>query len=72
MMKEEFEKYLKSIGFKYNGHGYYNYKEYEIFLLYDSYNFFNRFVCDYNIPMSDIRKLKRIERSYKLKKLLSL
>ena len=45
MSREEFIYFIKSIGFKYNGHGYYEYKEYEIFLLYNHYDFFNGYKC---------------------------
>ena len=64
MNREEFEKFIESIGFKSNDilDYYHYYKKYRIDLYYDKYGFY----YGYN----DLRPLNQIERSYKLKKIL--
>ena len=73
MSREEFKMYIESIGFKYNGHGYYVYKEYEINLYIDHYDFNNGsewvFYINFDIRPFDMY-FKRELRSFKLKELL--
>ncbi len=75
-MKEEFIKLIESIGFKYK-YGYYNYKEFEIYLYNDSYVLHNGFGFNQERIISSYCDLRPIEkyfkkefRSFKLKLLL--
>ena len=71
MSREEFIKFIESIGFKYNKHkDYYDYKEYSIYLYRDHYDFYNGLNWWWNKDYNDLTPLKQIERSYKLKKIL--
>ena len=70
MSREEFINYIESIGFKYNGHGYYVYKECEIYLWNDHYDFYNRSELIHYIDLNDLTPLKKITRSIKLKQIL--
>ena len=70
MSREEFKKFIESIGFKYTGHGYYVYKECEIYLWNDHYDFYNISELIYNIDLNDLTPLKKMTRCIKLKQLL--
>ena len=72
MSKEEFVKFIESIGFNHNGHNghYYLYKEYSIYLFLKHYGFHNGSEWVYNIKLNDLTPLKQIIRSIKLKQLL--
>ena len=69
----EFEKFIESIGFKYNGH-YYRYKDYIIFLNSDNYEFNNGSEWVLCIEFYDLtplkNELKNEFRSLKLKQIL--
>ena len=68
MNREEFKKYIKSIGFEYdNITGFYDYKEFRIYLWYGNYNFWNGSEWKFAIPYNDLTKLFR---GIKLKKIL--
>ena len=67
MSRDEFKLYIESIGFRY--HGSYKYKKYRIHMNLNNYIFNSGgkwFTYDYN----DLRPLKQITRSIKLKKIL--
>ena len=70
----EFRKIMVSIGFKYNGHRYYEYKNYQIDLYNNYYNFYNGLEWFYANTLTDLRPLekyfKKELRSIKLKQLL--
>ena len=77
MTREEFIKFIESIGFKYNKHkDYYDYKEYGIYLLQNNYNyyvFYNgsgciTYVLDDLTPLE--KYFKNELRSIKLKNIL--
>ena len=80
MSREEFIKYIETIGFEYavsfnniERHDFYNdgynYKKYRIELYNNYYDFYNGSGwCYYGF--NNISPLKQIERSYKLKKIL--
>ena len=77
MIRKEFEKYIKTIGFKSinsNGDYSYKYKGCEIDLYDDHYDFFNGSEWTLRIPFNDLTQLekefKRELRSIKLKQLL--
>ena len=69
MNRKEFIKYIESIGFKTFGF-YYYYKQYRIDLYKYKYEFYNGSEWIYYIKLDDLTPLKKIERSYKLKKIL--
>ena len=69
MKREEFIKYIESIGFKYNGSSY-RYKEYYIYLFIEYYHFYNGSESIYDIPLNDLTPLLKLIRSIKLKKIL--
>ena len=75
MIREEFKKFIKSIGFEYN-YGYYEYKEYRICLYTGCYHFHDGSEWIVDIPLNNLRSIenyfKQELRSIKLKKLLSL
>ena len=66
----EFINNIESIGFKYNEHDYYGYKEYIIYLYKDVYSFYNGSEWIRNIYLNDLTPLKKITRSIKLKQIL--
>ena len=67
----EFRNYIESIGFKNDGYGlYYRYNQYEIILYFNSYDFINGSEWIRNIDLNDLRPLKKITRSIKLKQIL--
>ena len=68
--KEEFKLYIESIGFKYNVHRYYVYKNNQIDLYSSYYDFWNGSEWIFIVKLNDLTPLKQIERSYKLKKIL--
>ena len=71
MNHEEFRNYIESMGFEYDGYGlYYRYNQYEIILYFNSFDFINGSEWIRNIDLNDLRPLKKITRSIKLKKLL--
>ena len=75
MSKEEFKKYIESIGFKYDSYSYL-YKNYQIDLYNNYYNFYNGlnwwWYKDYD-DLTDLETIFKKElRSIKLKQLLSL
>ena len=70
MSEFEFRRYLLSIGFKYDGYGYYEYKESRIKLYNNYYHFFNGSGWIYNRDLNDLTPLNKITRSYKLKNIL--
>ena len=79
MSKEEFKKYIESIGFKYIAQVYttdthYRYKNYQIDLYNNNYNFYNRSGWALNISLNNLKPLqkefKNELRSIKLKKIL--
>ena len=69
MNVEEFIKFIESIGFKYTGH-FYRYKKYKIDLYYECYDFCDGSEWIYSIVLNDLRLLRKLDRSYKLKKIL--
>ena len=73
MSKEEFKKYIESIGFKYDSYSYL-YKNYQIDLYNNNYNFYNRSGWALNISLNNLKPLqkefKNELRSIKLKKIL--
>ena len=70
MSREEFINYIESIGFKYNGHDYYGYKECEIYLYDNHYDFYNGIEWFDDIDLNDLTPLNKITRRIKLKQLL--
>ena len=71
MSTEEFKQFIESIGFKFNSHNiFYEYKEYRICLYNKYYNFYNGSEWIFIVKLNQLRHLKQIERSYKLKKIL--
>ena len=77
MSRDDIEKFILSIGFKYNGNigdYYYNYKEFVIYLYDDHYDFYNGIEWFDDIDLNDLRPLdkefKKELRSIKLKGLL--
>ena len=70
MNKEEFIKYIESIGFIDNNDELYVYKGFGINLYYSYYNFFNGSEWEFDIPYNDLKPLLKIIRSIKLKQLL--
>ena len=66
----EFEKFILSIGFKYDTYRQYEYKKYNIYLDRDHYDFYNgsEWIC--YIKLDDLRLLNKIIREYKLKNIL--
>ena len=70
MNREEFIKYIESIGFQSNEHGYYNYKAFKIYYHIEEYEFYNgsEWCAHYYNDLAP--ELKRLIRSYKLKALL--
>ena len=69
MNVEEFKKFIESIGFKYTGH-FYRYKSYIIGLYPEHYNFENGSEWINRIHYNDLTLLRKLDRSYKLKKIL--
>ena len=67
MNRYEFRNYIKSIGFKYDI--IYIYKEYQIILYTDYYNYYNGSRWCY-YEFNDLTPLRKFDRSYKLKKIL--
>ena len=72
MSREEFENYIESLGFKDDRWCVYTYEKYIIDLHGEYYDFFNGLENYFYININDLEPLKKIERSIKLKKLLSL
>ena len=74
MSEEKFKLLIESIGFKYNVHRYYEYKNYQIDLFEDIYDFFDGSEWTWGIPLNDITLLenefKQALRSIKLKNIL--
>ena len=78
MTREEFIKFIESIGFKYiefigikyNDVIVYGYKEYIISLYSKDYDFYNGSEWFSSIKLDDLTPLKQIDRSYKLKNIL--
>ena len=70
MNKKEFKQFILSIGFKYNGHGYYVYKEYKIDLYKYNYSLHNGSEWVYDIDLNHLSPFKKFTRSIKLKELL--
>ena len=74
MKREEFIKYIESIGFEDIGIGLYGYKEFRIHIWGFDYTFYDGSVFDDNIPLNDLelieKKFKKEFRSIKLKALL--
>ena len=80
MSNNDFRKYIESIGFKYykeDSNAFrYDYKshldvnKYRIDMYNDHYEFFNGYKWIYYIKLDDLTPLKKVERSYKLKKIL--
>ena len=70
--REEFENYIESLGFKEDQWGVYTYEKCVIDLYSSYYDFFNGLENYFYININDLEPLKKIERSIKLKKLLSL
>ena len=70
MSRDEFKLYIESIGFLYNTYrGGFKYKRYLVYPYPTDYNFYNGSKwISYNYY--DLTPLKKIERSYKLKKIL--
>ena len=68
MKQFEFRRYLESIGFKYILYVY-RYGNYEVKVNLNKYYFFNGSTW-FEYKYNDITRLKNIERSIKLKKLL--
>ena len=69
MSTGEFIKFIESIGFEYNGF-YFHYKKYKIDLYYECYDFYDGSEWIYSIVLNDLRLLRKLDRSYKLKKIL--
>ena len=72
MSKEEFEKYIKSIGFKPNAF-YYVYKYYILYLYDDHYTFYidSKLIARYDLnDLTPFKVFKKELRSNKLKQLL--
>ena len=74
MSEEKFKLLIESIGFKYNVHRYYEYKNYQIDLFEDIYDFFDGYYWNESIPLNDLKPLekefKQAIRSIKLKNIL--
>ena len=78
MTREEFIKFIESIGFKYiefigikyNDVIVYGYKEYIISLYSKDYDIYNGSEWIFNIKFNDLTPLDKIIRSYKLKNIL--
>ena len=67
--REEFKKYIESIGFEYNFPNYY-YKQYKVYLYKDFYTFESDSEVLYTIGYNDLTLFRKFDRSYKLKKIL--
>ena len=66
MNKEEFIKFIESIGFKLSSsYIFYEYKEYTVSLYLGHYNFHSGSEWIYNIDLNDLTPLKKITRSIK-------
>ena len=75
MTREEFKKYIESIGFKSDtDYGIYSYKEYRIYLYNNYYHFYNGSEWVFYINFDNLTDLETIFkqelRSFKLKELL--
>lgn len=72
MSRDEFEKYILSFGFEVYSARFkiYRLENYEITLFKDGYYLNHGYKKEYNIPYSNLLPIKKIERSYKLKKIL--
>ena len=80
MTNNDFRKYIESIGFKYykedSNSFRYDYKshlgddKYRIDMYIEYYNFYNGSEWIFNNLLNDLTPLKKVERSFKLKKIL--
>ena len=68
--REEFKKFILSIGFKDDNNHFYRYKEFIIYLYSDFYDFCNGSEWIRNIDYNDLTPLRKFDRGYKLKKIL--
>ena len=69
--REEFIKFIETIGFKYDIIGdYYCYKEFIIYFYNNYYHFYNGYGWNGRYELNDLTPLKIVSRSYKLKKIL--
>ncbi len=70
MNREEFIKYIESIGFEGGSYYFYSYKDFKISLYYDHYTFWNGSYWIDDIPFNDLKPLLKLIRSIKLKSIL--